>query len=133
MNPLRHWKLMLGLATVFVAGMAIGAALTVGAIQRTIRDRANPETWSPRTMAWLRDEVHVTPDQESQLRSIVDQSMRDLLSLRNEAEERRRAIFAGMIAEIAPLLTDAQSEALRESIERHKSGTHGWSMSGKQR
>ncbi|HWA98728.1 MAG TPA: hypothetical protein VG713_09560 [Pirellulales bacterium] len=130
MSMLRHWKTMLGLLVVFVAGLVIGAALTAGMVRREVRARRDSATWAPRTMKWFHDELHVTPEQESQIRPIVDRAVGQMKSLRDESEDHWRSIVGSMLTEAAPILTQEQRADLQEIVQR---GEHkpAWMAPGK--
>jgi hypothetical protein len=114
----RAWKVWLGLAVVFVAGLVIGSALTVGAIQRNYRERMNPENWTPRTLAWMGAELKLRPDQESAVRPIVEKSMTEMRAMRDETEQHWRTIVGKLLTEVAPQLDEPQREHLREVVKQ---------------
>jgi hypothetical protein len=118
MSILRNWKTILGLLALFAAGVIVGGVLTLGAVRKIMLRRADPDTWAPRTLAWFHDEMHTTPEQESQLRPIIDRGVADMVKLRDEGEEHWRSIVGSMIVEAAPILTDTQREEMRDAIRR---------------
>ena len=118
MSVLRHWKIIIGLLVVFVAGLAIGSATTVGLIQGAYRQRMDPATWTPRTLAWLERDVQISASQAEQLRPEVDKSMRQMNELRTETNERRKQIFGELFGEIAKHLTQPQRERLEAAIRK---------------
>lgn len=126
MNPLRHWKTILGLLVVFAAGVVVGGVLVMGKIRRDVQERSNPDTWTTRTMAWFHGELHITPEQENHLRPVVEKSMGEMRELRNDAEARWREIVGELLTNAAPLLDDRQREHLRQLIDRAAADPHRW-------
>jgi hypothetical protein len=114
----RHWKIVLGLLIVFVAGLAIGSAATVGVIQRAYRQRMDPGTWTPRTMAWLDRDVQISSSQAAQVRPIVENSMQEINELRLEANQRRKQIFGELFGKISKYLTEPQRARLEAAIRQ---------------
>jgi hypothetical protein len=118
---LRHWKLVLGLLVVFLAGGVTGSVLTLGVVHKRYRERLNPDTWGPRTVAWLHRELKLTPEQEEQARPIVDEEVGELVRLRDGADKERRVIIGRMLLRIAENLTPEQRDRLQELIEKARS------------
>ncbi|MBS0209173.1 MAG: hypothetical protein JSS27_09485 [Planctomycetes bacterium] len=121
-----YWKTIVGLLVVFTAGLLIGSALTVGAIQRTARERMNPDNWTPRTLDWLRSEAKLRPDQESAVRPLVERSMQEMRELRDESSQRWRAVVGKLLTEVMPQLDESQQEQLREAVKRSQGEKHRW-------
>ncbi|HEX3869028.1 MAG TPA: hypothetical protein VHV77_01195 [Pirellulales bacterium] len=118
MSLFRHWKTALGLVALFVAGVVTGGVLTIGVMHRIVQHRANPETWAPRTIEWFRKEVHITPEQESQLRPIVDDAISQMKKLRGDADQQWREIIAQMLHTALPILDDHQRQQMRDAVRR---------------
>ncbi len=118
MNPLKHWKTILGLIVVFGAGLLIGSIVTTRAIQNHIRQRQDPATWTPRTLEWLSSDVQITPEQVSQLRPIVERSMSEMAELHTRTEAERKQLFARLFTEIHEQLSEPERERLQAAIQR---------------
>jgi hypothetical protein len=115
---MRRWKAVLSLVVVFLAGMIVGGVLMLGGIHRWHQNRINAETWTPRTMTWLRREVQLAPEQESKVEPIVVRAMQDLSELRDRADGERKAIFSRLFLELSEHLTAEQQQKMKESIAR---------------
>lgn len=113
-----RWKTVLSLVVVFLAGTVVGGVLMLGGIHRWHQNRIDAETWTPRTMNWLRSEVHLAPEQESAVEPIVARGMKDLSELRGRAESEKQAIFGRLFVEISEHLTPEQRERMKESVAR---------------
>jgi hypothetical protein len=118
---LRHWRLILGLVVVFLAGGVTGSVLTLGAVHRRYQQLQHPDTWGPRTLAWLHRELKLTPEQEEQARPIVDEEVGELVRLRDGADKDRRVIIGRMLLRVAEHLTPEQRDRLQELIEKARS------------
>jgi hypothetical protein len=96
----------------------VGGVLTVAGIHRWHQNRIDATTWTPRTMNWLRSEVHITAEQESTVEPIVTRAMKDMSDLRDRADGERKAIFSRLFLELSEHLTPEQQAAMRESIAK---------------
>jgi hypothetical protein len=113
---LRRWKLILALVVVFVAGLAVGIAGTLRAVQKRIQDAQNPATWTPRTLDWLRKELRLTPEQEEKVRPAVEEAVAELKDLRDNADRTRRALIGRMLFQVSDHLDETQREKLRDIV-----------------
>ena len=74
MSILRHWKVILGLLALFLAGMATGMVLTVGGIVKIVSHQSRPEVWVKGRTAELNKALKLTPEQQQKLGSILDRA-----------------------------------------------------------
>ncbi len=123
------WKTMVGLAAVFVAGVVVGGALTIGAVQRQIKQRADSDTWTPRTLAWFETELKLSARQRDEILPLVEENTRRMIALRSEGEQRWRESMGQLLTEVAGLLDEAQRAELRRLVdraaeERRRNGGH---------
>lgn len=118
MSLLRHWKTVLGLLVVFVAGVAIGGIGTVRIVMRVHADKMNSANWTPRTLAWLKTEAQLTPEQESLARPSVEKMTHELIDLRTEAEARRDQVIGEMLVDVGGRLTPEQQERLKAAVRK---------------
>jgi hypothetical protein len=114
---LRYWKLVLGLLVVFLAGAVVGGIGSLRYVQKQQEDKMNADNWAPGTLQWLRKELALTPDQEAQVRPIVEESMAEMRVLRDTGWKERDAIFARMFARMWGSLTPEQRGRL-EALDR---------------
>lgn len=126
MTLLRHWKLLLGLLAVFLAGTATGSVGMRSWIMKRFEERVNPDNWGPRTMNWLRTDLELSTEQETRVLPSVDQAVGGLVALRDNTDRERRAILSRMLTEVAQHLTPSQRDQLRTLIQdmehRRKAG-----------
>ena len=68
-------------------------------------------------MAWLQTTLRLSPEQESQIRPVVERSMEKMDGLRNRVAAERKQLFGGMFTELATHLTDEQRQQLQRAIQ----------------
>ncbi len=107
-----------GILLVFVAGIVVGSAGTLRFVQQRYEERMSPQSWEPRTMTWLSQELELTPQQQEQVRPTVRQTVGDLSAFRDRADEERRAILGRMLVQVSQHLTPTQQDRLREMIRQ---------------
>ena len=74
MTLLRHWKLILGLLAIFVAGIFTGVILTVGGIKRVVTLQANQERWVKSRLTELDHGLKLSTEQKSKITPALEQS-----------------------------------------------------------
>ncbi len=72
MRLLRHWKMILGLLAIFVAGMGAGAFLAVAGVIKMVRHQAMPEVWLNARMAEMNHRLKLTPEQETKIKPLLE-------------------------------------------------------------
>lgn len=126
MSLLRHWKTILLVLVVFVAGLFCGAAGAVRAIQREYRNKLDETTWVPRTLDWLRDAASLTREQETKVRPIVEAAIARMKELRDESEAERKGIVKDLLIAVALELPKEQQEQLRRAAEAAAAKPSAW-------
>lgn len=107
-----------GLLLIFVAGIVVGSAGTLRFVQKRHEERMNPQNWEPRTMAWLNQELELTPPQQDQVRPAVQAAVADLVQLRDRADKERRATLHQMLRQVFQHLTPTQQDKLQDMIRQ---------------
>jgi Spy/CpxP family protein refolding chaperone len=74
MRILKHWKVILAILLVFVAGAVTGSALSLVHFKRAFERSFTVEHWNRMTMKFLNDELKLMPEQEPKVRSIVEET-----------------------------------------------------------
>ena len=109
-----------GILLVFVAGIVVGSTGTLRFVQQRYEERMNPQSWEPRAMAWLIQELELTPQQQGQVRPAVQAAVADLVQLRDRADKERRATLHRMLQQVFQHLTLAQQDKLQEMIRQNR-------------
>lgn len=130
MSLFRHWKTILLVALVFVAGAACGAVGTVRAIQREYRNKLDETTWTLCTLEWLRKAASLTVAQEEEIRPIVDDAMMQMKELRDDGEAKRKSIVKELLLAVAIKLPEPQQEQLKRSIMEAMEKPSPWGGAG---
>ena len=119
-------KIYLGLFVVFLAGAVCGGVATASYLRCRIERgmEAGPAGMGKFVMRRLERELDLSPDQREQVQKIVQNTQERLRELRLEHEPKLNQIIDETVAEINPILTEAQREKLREVYARAKARFH---------
>ena len=126
MRVFRHTGFVVAFLVVFVAGGVVGVAGTLRWMQHYVSDRMDESTWKPRTMAWLQDDLALSPEQLSTLEPDVDIAIGELVELRTSAEVERRAIVGRLLIAINAELSAEQQTQLKEILRRRENEKKRW-------
>lgn len=111
MKPLRHWKLLLGLAAL-VAGSALGGALLGhGFARRQFEARSDPANWNEHVAREFDRIVKPNPDQATRIQAHLEKAVRDLQAIRLETIGRSTNVIWRLVAEVEQELTPEQQKA----------------------
>src|SRR5438552_3004668 len=114
----RRFKILVGLLVVFLAGAAVGGVVVVRAVHKKVLEKTDAARWEPSTMSWLRKEVALTGEQETQVKPAVHEAVDQLKSLRDRTESERKSIWGAMLMQVSDVLTPAQRDKLRGMIRQ---------------
>jgi len=107
-------RTLLLMLAVFLCGGVCGGGLTVAAVARGVRDVVrHPEQLPERTAHRLTQRLDLTPEQQAQVRSILEQHHQ---SMRPAIGRQMRA----MRAEIEAVLTSEQKQRWESMFERRR-------------
>ena len=100
----RHWRIVLLMLIVFIAGGAVGSAVTIIVVIDRLHDMArHPEEMPRRITARISEKLGLTDEQAKQVQDILEQRQHDMTDL-HEA----------LRAQIAAVLTDEQQAGWEE-------------------
>lgn len=130
MSWLRHWKVILALAALFLLGAATGTAITLKVVKRFIETRTNPERMSQSMLQEYQRRLRLTPEQTDRIRPILQRTGREMWELRTEMSGRTFQVIRLAQDEIASELTPEQraefARVNQEMRERYRpSGPKG--------
>jgi Spy/CpxP family protein refolding chaperone len=111
-HPLKHWKILLLMAGLFLAGLICGGVLTASAIGKAVVRTLSMEGWSRRTTRDLQQRLTLTPEQTQQIQAIAERYQPEVMDLRNDTFKRFGALHQRFTREIEPLLTPEQLTVL---------------------
>ena len=94
MSPLRHWKIMVCLAAIFVAGLVSGSLITLRMAKRAAGRNLNADSWAATAMQAYRKKLKLTPEQITKLQPAMDQAAQEIKTVGGNA---RREIFSVVI------------------------------------
>lgn len=119
---MKRWQLVLAMSVVFFCGALLGGVITLRSVQRRFAERMNPNTWSPRTMNWLTEELTLTADQQNKMQPAVSRMVDELKRLQTNVDAERKAIYGKLLMEIFEDLTVEQRETLRTVLKSYSKG-----------
>jgi Spy/CpxP family protein refolding chaperone len=120
MNNSLRWKLIVAFILVFLAGAATGFFSATHFGHSIFFRHAPAGSIAGHVKEHLRAELKLTPEQVAEISPIIDQATASLEAKREQTGREVRAIFEGMHARIAPLLTPEQQKRLDQMEQRHR-------------
>lgn len=119
MNGLSKWKLAIYLVALFAAGGVSG--WMVAAKMAKERAFAPPrfEEYATRMRTQLHERLDLTPDQQSRIDTIIEQSSREMNSIHGELMKRVRLGMSNRNARINAILTPEQQKKF-ETFEKER-------------
>ena len=108
-GPLRHWKIILLMAAIFVAGAVCGTAIAGGSVGRLLIRVVNFDGWPERTIHQYQRDLKLTKEQVDKIRPLIAQRQPEMLRIRNETIGKFGRVFNELNAEIKPLMTPEQA------------------------
>ncbi len=82
---LRHWKLIIGLFAIYVAGICTGLVLTVGGIKHFVDRQANQDFWVKARLAELDHGLKLTTEQKTKLKPTLENASERFKGIVREA------------------------------------------------
>lgn len=112
---MKKWKVLLGIAVIFAAGVLSGITVTRWIIRRRVEQIF---TWSLDdtrrvVLDRLTRELKLTPRQQAELDPILADMQRDMQRLRSRLQPEVHRVVAEKAREMAPFLTPDQQVGLR--------------------
>lgn len=114
---LKHWKIILSLSLIFVAGAVTGSVVTFKIVKQVVNSRTNPDQWSGRILREYRHRLKLTPAQIERIKPRMMEAGRDLKATRSDFNQAYGQIFRRVHAEIFQELTPKQREMFRRIRE----------------
>lgn len=118
MNLLSLSKTIAFALVIFVAGSIVGGVATLRFVEQRVRERLDDRNWTNLTMSWLDRELALTAEQKTSIEPIVSEGTAELKEVRDETQQRRRAILALKLSELRKHLTPEQESKLQSAVER---------------
>jgi len=73
----------------------------------------------------MTDRLNLTPDQNTKVQPIIDQTNPQIQAIRRDAEQKIRALVDNAVTQIRPILTPEQQKTLDESQHQRRGGRRG--------
>ncbi|MCI0500042.1 MAG: hypothetical protein L0Y36_10280 [Planctomycetales bacterium] len=109
---------------ILVSGIVIGSGITLMVMpQQTSPDLPPmPEFVSERMVGRMMQELHLSPQQQEQLKPIITKRMSAIDAIRTEAQPKIRQEIEAMNEEILAILDNAQKQLWQDRIKRMQEG-----------
>jgi len=117
MDIQKHWKIILSLTLIFVAGAVTGSVITFQVVKRMVRNRTNPDQWSARVLREYRSRLHLTPEQIERIRPRMIEANRNLKAARAEFAQTHSMILRDIQSDLMRELTPEQREIFKQIRE----------------
>lgn len=111
MNPVKPWKIIVAFSLVFIAGITVGMVWAKYESQRAFLRSFDHDTWVAEAMERLDSEVALTPEQEPQIRSLVETGARQVRENIVRMATDSALLIDHLGDEIDQVLTPEQREA----------------------
>jgi hypothetical protein len=111
MNPVRHWRIVLGLAAVILSSGLAGGLIGHACARRQFETRNDPSSWNEHVSHEFDRIVKPTPEQATRIQTYLAAAVRDLQSIRLETIGRSTNVIWRLVAQVEQELTPTQREA----------------------
>ena len=129
MRFLRHWKMILGLLAIFVAGVGTGGVGTIVVLHRVFTKPVVSRNWADARLRDLETRLKLTPEQKERIKPIAERTADRFRAIGGEAFEKILVTARETHEEIGKELTPEQQaefnrlrpqviSALRELAQR---------------
>ena len=78
MKLLRHWKAVLVLLLMFVAGGITGSVVTAVGFKHAFEQILSPDAWTDRSMRIMQKDLSLTPKQQPEVKAVLDATWRQI-------------------------------------------------------
>ena len=120
MSSSLKWRLVLGFALVFIAGVAAGSFLGAARAHQGRAGGARHHLLAERMRNRIQTQLNLTPEQIEKAGPIFDKAARDLEQVRTDTARRVRDIMAEADHDLTPELTAEQRTKLEAMETSHR-------------
>ncbi len=118
LRRLHRWRMAFFGLVILLAGITLGLAGTLIAVRPERRPRAMPSDMAVRLLLGrFHDELRITPEQEEQLRTILQTRMKKLDEIREKARPEIEKQLEAMKGEVGKVLTADQQRRWEEMLK----------------
>ena len=120
MSSSLKWRLILGFALVFIAGLTTGSFIGAARSHHRGANGAHHHLLAERMRNRMQAQLNLTPEQIAKTGPIFDKAARELEQLRTDTARRVHDIMAEANRDLAPALTAEQRSKLEEMEAAHR-------------
>lgn len=117
MRLFRYWKVVVGLALVFVAGAVSGSVATQQFIKHGLERALNFDRWKAGVLQVLQSKLSLTPEQHEKIGALVDQRGREIRAAFTRTFNESGHILVQLQRQIDQELTPEQ-RAIHDRMKR---------------
>jgi uncharacterized protein YneF (UPF0154 family) len=123
---MKKWKVIVGIALVFLLGVATGALVTHRAYQRGIKSFTEGGPTGVRSMMvkMMTRRLDLTPAQQVEVDTVVREAQREFQVIRQEVQPRAEEILDRATERIRKQLDVKQREKFERIVEQHRQRWH---------
>src|SRR5947209_13418929 len=121
-----RWKIAFLVLASFVAGAVTGAFLVMGSAKDEMRRQRDPVRWFSNTPERWRTEMHLTKDQDQQIRPILQQIDDELANRRAVDLRETEGILSRGEDRITRILRPDQQPRLHQTFEQRRQRLRDW-------
>ena len=112
MDALKHWKIILSLTAIFVAGAVTGSVITFKVVRNVVKARTNPDLWSSRVLRDYKHRLKLTPEQIEHIRPLMMEANREMKMTRGDYLQAHGQLIRELHASLDQELTSEQRRVL---------------------
>lgn len=124
MEAIKHWKIVLSLAAIFLAGAVTGGVITFQVVRSVVRARTNPDQWSARILRDYQDRLDLSQEQMDRIRPVLLQAGQQMKQARGEFIQLHgrlmREVNATLTQELTPVQKQIFEELREEQVRRFR-------------
>ncbi|MBL6764736.1 MAG: hypothetical protein ISQ14_07260 [Verrucomicrobiae bacterium] len=117
MEPIRHWKIILSLTAIFVAGAVTGGVITFQVVRSVVRSRTNPELWSNRILHDYKDRLDLSEEQLNRIRPQMAAAGKEVMKTRQQFMQVHGELLKELHDSLLRELTTEQRQIFKEIRE----------------
>ena len=117
MEPIRHWKIIVSLTAIFVAGAVTGGVITFQIVRKVVRAKTNPELWSKRILHDYKDRLDLSEEQVLKIRPKMAAAGSQMMQTRQQFMQAHGLLMRDLHETLLQELTPGQRKIFQEIRE----------------
>jgi hypothetical protein len=114
---MRHWKVILSIIAIFIAGIVTGSVLTLRVVKTVANNNLNPDRYPMGLLENYQRRLKLTPEQMEKMRPVIEETRKEWAETVRRTVGMHMGIMRRVDEQLAPLLTDDQKKVADEMRE----------------